>query len=117
MKGGVISMFGKNITEYRKQMGYTQAELSKMLDVNPGAVSQWEKDLTQPQIDTLVKMSKILCISLEELIGAEKSEPGIVLSPDERNLILSFRAADNGDKKAIMKILGIYKNSMVEKIG
>ena len=51
---------GKQISEYRKKAGLTQAELAEKLGVSFQAVSGWERDEYAPDVGKLVPLAKIL---------------------------------------------------------
>lgn len=66
---------GKNIGEFRKRMGLTQAALGEKLGVSNQAVSKWEAETTMPDIMLLPDIVRILEVTLEELYGlANKTE-------------------------------------------
>lgn len=66
---------GKNIGEFRKRIGMTQAALGEKLGVSNQAVSKWEAETTMPDIMLLPDIVRILEVTLEELYGlAEKTE-------------------------------------------
>ncbi len=65
-------MVGKNIKSYREDKKITQEELAQKLSVTRQAVSNWECAKTEPDIDTLHKISAALDISIEELIYGER---------------------------------------------
>lgn len=66
---------GKNIGEFRKRIGMTQAALGERLGVSNQAVSKWEAETTMPDIMLLPDIVRILEVTLEELYGlAEKTE-------------------------------------------
>lgn len=60
--------FGNYLTELRKANGYTQYELGKILGVSDKAVSKWENGKAKPSTSILLNLSKILNVSLEELL-------------------------------------------------
>lgn len=47
----------------------TNKWLSEQLRINPSTVSKWCTNTSQPDIETLVKMSKFLEVELEELLN------------------------------------------------
>ena len=53
-------MFGANLKKYRLQKGYSQSELADNLYVTRQCVSKWEKGITQPDLDTLSRISELL---------------------------------------------------------
>lgn len=61
-------MVGKNIKRFRDKKNITQEELANKLNVTRQAVSNWENEKTQPDVETLGKIAEVLEVSLEELI-------------------------------------------------
>ena len=59
---------GKQISEFRKKAGLTQAELAEKLDVSFQAVSGWERDEYAPDVSKLVPLSKVLGTSVGHLL-------------------------------------------------
>jgi transcriptional regulator with XRE-family HTH domain len=57
--------WNENIKIYRKKLGLTQAALAIQLDTTPQTVSNWEKDLTWPDIEQVQQLSRIFGISLD----------------------------------------------------
>ena len=60
---------GAKIARLRKEKGYTQEEFSQLLDVTAQAVSKWENDISCPDIMLLPKISQLLGISIDEMLG------------------------------------------------
>ena len=67
-------MVGRTIRRFREAKGLTQEQLAERLCVTRQAVSNWENEKTQPDIDTLHKIAQVLEVSVEELIYGEKRE-------------------------------------------
>ena len=66
-------MVGKNMKVVREEKGLTQDALAEKLNVTRQAVSSWENEKTQPDIDTLHKIADILEVDIERLIyGKER---------------------------------------------
>ena len=66
-------MVGKNIKIAREEKGLTQDALAERLSVTRQAVSNWENEKTQPDIDTLHQIAGILEVDIERLIyGSER---------------------------------------------
>lgn len=55
----------------RKAAGFTQEQLAKKLGVNRATISKYETGEISPSVDQLIKISNILDVSFDELIGAE----------------------------------------------
>ncbi len=64
-------MFQENLKELRKKKGYSQQELAIRLNVVRQTISKWEKGLSVPDTDTLIKMAEIFEVSVNELLGAK----------------------------------------------
>lgn len=68
-------MVGKNIKRLREKSGMTQEALAEQLCVTRQAVSNWETEKTQPDVETLGKLAEIFGVSVEEIIYGESKEP------------------------------------------
>lgn len=61
------------IRDLRLKRGITQKELASMCGVHQTAVSQWEKERTLPDKESLIKLSDIFGVSIDTLM--KKSTP------------------------------------------
>ncbi len=76
---------GKRIALLRRQKGLTQEELATAMGISPQAVSKWENDQTCPDISALPKLSRLLGVSVDELLSGKEELPAVrVLPPSER---------------------------------
>ena len=64
-------MFNKNLKTLRKQKGFSQEELASRLHVVRQTISKWEKNLSVPDADTLIRLAEILEVSVSELLGSK----------------------------------------------
>ena len=64
---------GKAISFLRKRAGFTQRELSELLDISDKAVSKWERGLSAPDISLLAKLSILLDTDIESLLQGNVS--------------------------------------------
>ena len=63
---------GQRIKAARKRANMTQAELAQKLDIPPQSVSQWERDVRKPKIETLRKIAKELNCLITDLFTADE---------------------------------------------
>lgn len=66
----IPSDIGQNIRRARKARGITQEQLAALLYVSRQTVSSWENARTQPDYETLQKLSELLGVSMSDLFGA-----------------------------------------------
>lgn len=62
-------MFSKNLKNFRKQKGLSQEELAERLHVVRQTVSKWEKGLSVPDADLLIRIAEIFEVSVSVLLG------------------------------------------------
>ena len=59
---------GNKILKLRKEKGYSQEDLAEKLNVTRQTISNWELGSTQPNPEQLKGLSKILNVSIDELL-------------------------------------------------
>ena len=64
-------MFSENLKTLRKQKGFSQEELASRLHIVRQTISKWEKNLSVPDADTLIRLAEILEVSVSELLGSK----------------------------------------------
>lgn len=67
-------MIGKTIKDLRIKNNMTQKELADKLFVTAQAVSRWENDEVEPNLQTIKEIAKIFKVSTDSIIGAAKPE-------------------------------------------
>lgn len=63
--------FSENLRRIRKESGYTQQDIAERLSVAQATVANYERGVRIPDVDTLVKLSKIFDVSIDYLIGVK----------------------------------------------
>ncbi|MBQ7369128.1 MAG: helix-turn-helix transcriptional regulator [Clostridia bacterium] len=58
-----------NIKEFREEMQLTQKELAEKIGNVQRNVSNWENGTSEPDCETILKLSEIFDISIDELFG------------------------------------------------
>ena len=81
-------LFGKCLATCRKSRGLTQEELADRLGVSVSLVNYYERRTKNPTADVLLKLSDVLSVSTDELLGkgSASSKPGPI-PKIERQLI------------------------------
>lgn len=67
---------GGKIKKLRKAQGLSQEKVAAELGLSRQAVSKWESDQSQPDLENVIKLCRIFQISVEELLDmqSEKTE-------------------------------------------
>lgn len=64
-------MFGNQLKQFRTNKKITQKNLSQTLSIAPTTYNAYEKNISEPNIDTLIKFADYFQISLDELVGRD----------------------------------------------
>ena len=92
---------GAFIAKRRKELNLTQKELAEKLGITDRAVSKWENGRCMPDLSLLQPLSRILKVSVNDLLSGEiiseeeyrkKSESNLISIVD-LNMLKSFRYA------------------------
>ncbi|MGM9808881.1 MAG: helix-turn-helix domain-containing protein [Bacilli bacterium] len=84
-------IIGENLTELRKQKGYTQISLAEKLNYSDKAISKWENGSSLPPIDILLELANLYGVTLDYLVKDSSQKDKKLLKNDNvkrRNHIL-----------------------------
>ena len=84
---------GERLKDYRQREGLSQEQLAEILCVSRQAITKWENDKGVPDIDNLIAVSKMLGISLDELVMGEERMKDTAMKSRENNKALHLVAA------------------------
>lgn len=62
-------LFKERIAEALKYSGISQKQLSEMLGISEGNITNWKKGDNLPSVEVLVKLCKIFDVSADYLLG------------------------------------------------
>ncbi len=107
-------MFGENLKTLRKQKGFSQEELAARLHVVRQTISKWEKNLSVPDADTLIRLAEILEVSVSELLGAKIENENTASDVAEQlSRINEQLAIKNRRSRRIWKIVAIILAAII----
>ena len=116
----------KNLKTLRKKYNYTQQDVSTFLNITRQAYSHYEQALREPDLNTLVHLSRFYQVTLDELIAGNIHADQIresmsiykyrhsetvdhihtlYLTDQEVNLIENFRDASENDRQMLLIFL------------
>jgi len=104
-------MLQENLKILRTRKGLSQEELADRLNVVRQTVSKWEKGLSVPDSEMLIRIAEVFEVSVGELLGetimpeTEKSE--LQQLSDKLEHLNAMMAERNARSKTLMKIAAI----------
>ena len=104
-----------NIKELRKKKRLTQEELSDILEVKKATISTYERGVSNPSFDVLLKIRALFEVSLDDLIYTNLLSPNKEsqvqeLHPDTTYIIDLL-------KKRILQLEAVIKTNLPGKVG
>ena len=69
--GMMSNTVGNNIRKLRKKHGMSQKDLAAQLNIRRQTVSAYEREVSIPDIYTLIRVADIFDITLDELAGRD----------------------------------------------
>ncbi|CAO1610203.1 helix-turn-helix domain-containing protein [Brochothrix thermosphacta] len=91
-----MNNFGEKLKMLREQTDITQEEVSQKLNVTRQSVSNWENNKNYPDLTTLVTLSQLYNISLDDLLK------------DENNVVKSMKTELNSYRSSELIKLIIF---------
>ena len=95
---------GKFILELRNEKGWTQEELASKIPITRQAVSRWEQGKSIPDSSTLVILSEIFDVSINELLSGRRIPKKEIVKESEK-IALEIVDKNISMKKKINRIL------------
>ena len=62
---------GENIKKFRKESGLSQQELADLVKIHQSNVSRWEKDISRPDYETLIKLAEVLGVTINDILDVD----------------------------------------------
>ncbi len=72
---------GERIQSCRKRAGLSQEQLAERLGVSRQAVSKWESDAAQPELDKVVALARVFGITTDQLLLGTGPAPQMPSDP------------------------------------
>ena len=101
-------MFSENLKTLRKTRGLSQEELAVRLNVVRQTISKWEKGLSVPDADMLIRIAEVFEVPVSEILGAKlDNENNINIVAEQLSRISEQLAVKNRRVHRIWKIVAI----------
>ena len=96
----------KKITELRKRKGWSQAELSKRIEVSREIIGRYERNDASPSIEIAKRLADTFEVSLDYLVGNSEQEIDITTL----NRLLEIQKLSDDKKKMVFTFLDSFIN-------
>lgn len=102
--------FAQQLLKLRTEQQLSQTDIANLLFVSRQAVSKWENGDTEPSLDNLIALARILNVSLDNLIAG---------SPNPNTLLLNLSHLTKSFSKPVLQdiSLSIYSNERIALLG
>lgn len=101
-----MTTIGDRIRELRDLRNMTQQQLADGMGESSGRVIyNWEKGISRPDSDKIVKLCSVLRVSADELLGCKSESPKPTVA--EWNKIVQYRALDDHGKEVVDAVLDL----------
>ncbi|MDE5977004.1 MAG: helix-turn-helix domain-containing protein [Turicibacter sp.] len=73
-----MECIGERLARIRKEKGLSQEELAHRLHVTRQAISNWERQKTEPDLETLIKIADVFEKDIDELLGRDQLKKDLI---------------------------------------
>ena len=94
--------YGSVIRRYRLRAGVSQTELSRLLGLSASAVSNWENNISRPDLDSLRSLCSYLRMPVQRLLDIPAPA---ALTPEEREIVANYRGLSAQGKQLAAALL------------
>lgn len=98
--------FSERLKKLRKDTGLTQVDVANKLGISQQAYASWERGIKKPTQENLVKLSKILYVSVDYLLGnTENKQTSDVLEDIDLLFRMNSKGLTDEEKEIFRKEL------------
>ena len=117
-----MNLFTANkLTALRKHNGLSQEALAEKIGVSRQAISKWERGEASPDTENLLSLSKIYCVSLDDILGdlsaeeiIEKAEKSMPVAEEKSLLYSDTEVAEPTEDITDKKLYGALKKELAD---
>lgn len=105
--------FGKRLAALRIARGYSQQALATELGVTRRTVCYYECEAKRPPAQLLDRLSQVLGVSIDELLGRENTPPGFDGRSVDARFLKQWRKLTIEQKRAVSKVVDQFLDNRV----
>ena len=102
---------GNKLNQLRKLSGMTQEQLAEKINVSRQTISKWESDNTSPDLESIVKISQIFHVSLDDLL--KEAETSMTNRNNEQITLEDLMKINLHNRKMMLLLIGGLLSVMV----
>lgn len=76
---------GNQIKKYRGELNMSQDVLAEKIYVSRQTISNWENEKSYPDVNSLIRLSEVFSVSLDQLIRGDVEEMRALISEEEKD--------------------------------
>ena len=103
--------FGENLKKLRKRANLSQTELAKQLQINQYNISFWEIGRSEPNIEQIIKLSEILHVPTDYLLGKDV----IIANNEEEFHTITKHFQQDIEDEMLNDLISLYSSIPNEK--
>jgi len=96
---------GNQIKKLRRERHWTQAQLAELVGIDKRNICRYEKGHAEPRKSTLLKLSEIFEVGLEELMGFPASSTDVCEDTELQTLVNQMIKLPEKDREALKHIM------------
>ena len=89
-------MISMNLKRLRKIHQYTQENIAEKINVSRQSIAKWESGESNPDIESLIKLSNLYNVSLDNLVNHSEDESGISIPPKGKYFFGAVSVGERG---------------------
>ncbi|WP_020620227.1 helix-turn-helix domain-containing protein [Paenibacillus daejeonensis] len=108
-------MIGERIRELRKARNMTQKQLAAILNSAKSTISQYENNINEPDLETVMKIADCFGVTVDSLLGRDRSDKPTPAS-SEHTLVMEVKDDDEaGYVRASLELYRKFRTADVSK--
>lgn len=109
-------MINTNLIHLRKLYQYTQEDVAQKVGVSRQSVAKWEAGESLPDLDSIVALSKLYNVTIDNLINYDEDDAGITIPPKGKHFFGSVTVGERGQIVIPQEARKLFKISPGDKL-
>lgn len=106
----------KNLKKFRKEKGLTQQEIAEQLNISQATYWGYEIEKYEPSIDILIKLSQLLKVSIDNLVGNQNEFTIDISDMNEIQQELIKNYTENVKQSSWSELMKMHDNMIEQQI-